>query len=34
MQFSDLDAAAASELLGPVVHRRAAQRLAEVLGAL
>jgi hypothetical protein len=29
--FTDLDAPAASEMLGPVVHKRAAQRLAEVL---
>lgn len=32
--FDDLDAPAASEMLGPVVHKRAAQRLAEVLRGL
>lgn len=31
MCFSELDAAAAREILGPVVHRRAARRLAEAI---
>jgi hypothetical protein len=31
MHFSPLDAPAAAEMLGPVVHKRAAQRLAEAL---
>lgn len=31
MHFSDLDASAAAELLGPVVHKRAARQLGEVI---
>jgi hypothetical protein len=32
MRFTDLDTAAAREMLGPVVHKRTAHRLAEVIG--
>ena len=32
--FDDMDAPAAAQMLGPVVHRRAAQRLAEAIKAL
>jgi hypothetical protein len=34
MQFSDFDTGAAREMLGPVVHKRAAHRLAEAIRAV
>jgi hypothetical protein len=34
MHFGEMDSSAAAELLGPVVHKRAAQRLGEAIRAL